>query len=118
MEGNAEDTMIVVDALRWAKTPANPKMETLGQDWYGMKNVVSVASGGLYPGAIPKVIKTMGKDIVCQMGGGVHGHPCGTSCGATAVVEAVEASMKGVPLKTYAKKHEMLDKAVKKWGVA
>ena len=117
MEGDAAETMILVDALGLDKTPANSKMETLGQDWYGMKPVVSVASGGLYPGAIPRVVKHMGNDIVCQMGGGCHGHPDGTKGGATGIVEAVESIMKGVPIRTYAKKHEMIRKAIKKWGV-
>lgn len=117
MEGGAEDTMIVVEALNKQKTPANLKMETLGQDWYGMKPVVSVASGGLYPGAIPTVVKHMGYDIVCQMGGGCHGHPDATKGGATGIVEAVESVMKKVPIRTYAKKHDMLNKALKKWGV-
>jgi ribulose-bisphosphate carboxylase large chain len=117
MEGGAQETMVLVEAIQADKIKASPKNETLGQNWFGMKPVVAVASGGLYPGAIPKVVKYMGRDIVCQMGGGCHGHPDGTRGGATGIVQAVDSVMAGVPIRTYAKKHEMIKKALDKWGV-
>jgi len=58
----------------------------------------------------------MGKDVVLQAGGGIHGHPDGTIAGAKAMRQAVEASMKRIPLKQYAKTHEELKKALDKWG--
>jgi len=116
MDGGALETKLLVEALQTDKTPAHPKHETLGQDWYGVKPVVAVASGGLFPGAIPKVVKEMGYDIICQMGGGCHGHPDGTKGGATAIVEAVESVMAKKPIRQYAKDHEMIRKALELWG--
>ena len=117
MEGGAAETMVLVEAIQADKIKADASKEILGQEWYGMKPVVAVASGGLYPGAIPTVVKYMGRDIVCQMGGGCHGHPDGTRGGATGIVEAVDSVMVAQPIRKYAKKRDMLKKAIDKWGV-
>jgi len=89
----------------------------LEQHWYGMKPVFAVCSGGLYPGAVPPLIKAMGNNIIIQAGGGCHGHPDGTKCGARAMRQAVEAAIKGILLKEYAETHMELHKAIWKWGV-
>jgi ribulose-bisphosphate carboxylase large chain len=117
MEGGAKETMVLVEAIQANKIKADASKEILGQEWYGMKPVVAVASGGLYPGAIPTVVKYMGRDIVCQMGGGCHGHPDGTRGGATGIVEAVDSVMVAQPIRKYAKKRKMLKKALDEWGV-
>ncbi len=90
--------------------------ENLEQKWYNIKPVLGVASGGVYPGIVPKMMKAMGNDIVIQAGGGVHGHPEGTRKGAIAMRQAVYAAMKKIPLKQYAKNHEELKKALERWG--
>ena len=64
----------------------------------------------------PELIKIMGKNIVAQYGGGCHGHPDGTLAGAQAIRQSVEAVMKKIPLRTYAKTHPELKKAFDKWG--
>ncbi|VUT25016.1 MAG: Ribulose bisphosphate carboxylase [Candidatus Methanolliviera sp. GoM_oil] len=61
--------------------------------------------------------ETLGKDIIIQAGGGVHGHPDGSLAGARALRESVDACMEGIELKEYAKTHEELWKAIEKWGV-
>jgi ribulose-bisphosphate carboxylase large chain len=90
--------------------------ENLSQKWGKIKPVFAVASGGVYPGIVPKIIQFMGKDVVIQAGGGVHGHPDGTTAGAKAMRQAIDASMKKISLKEYAKTHEELRKALKRWG--
>lgn len=94
----------------------NPKENTLGQDWYGMKPVFPVASGGLHPGIVEDVCKKMGTDIMLQLGGGVHGHPDGSYGGAKAMREAVEAYIDGVDVDEAAKTSKELKIALKKWG--
>ena len=64
---------------------------------------------------LPKIIKFMGNDVVLQAGGGVHGHPHGTVEGAKAMRQSVDASLKKIPLGEYAKTHEALFEALKKW---
>jgi len=77
------------------------------------KQVMPVASGGLQPRHIPELVKIFGRDVVIQMGGGIHG--LGTLIGAKAAKQAVEAVMQNIPLKEYAKKHRELSVALKKW---
>lgn len=80
-----------------------------------IKPVFPVCSGGLHPGHIPYLVKTLGKDIIIQMGGGIHGHPLGTFHGAKAARQALDAVMKGISLKKYAKSHRELKAALKTW---
>jgi len=89
----------------------------LAQKWPGVKPVFGVASGGVYPTIVPKIMKFMGNDVVIQAGGGVHGHPHGTEAGAKAMRQAVDATLKNISLKKYAEDHEELRVALKKWGM-
>jgi ribulose-bisphosphate carboxylase large chain len=82
----------------------------------GIKPVFPVCSGGLHPGHVPKLVEYFGKDIIIQMGGGLHGHPEGTVEGARAARQAIDATMKGISLEKYAKTHEQLRLALVKWN--
>ncbi len=88
----------------------------LKQKWFRVKPVLGVASGGVYPGIVDKIMKFMGEDVVIQAGGGIHGHPRGTIAGAKAMRQAVDATLEKVSLKEYAKTHEELRDALEKWG--
>lgn len=88
----------------------------LAQDWNGMKPVFAVCSGGIYPGHVPYLMKNFGEDIIIQAGGGVHGHPNGTTVGATAMRQAVDATMEGETLEHYGKTHKELMRALEFWG--
>ncbi|MFH1256476.1 MAG: type III ribulose-bisphosphate carboxylase [Candidatus Diapherotrites archaeon] len=101
MEGGKEEVQEIDNALK--------------QDWFGLKKTLSVCSGGLHPGHVPSLVKALGKDIVIQMGGGVHGHPQGTIAGAKAARQALEAAVQGIELKQYAKTHKELEAALEKW---
>ncbi len=90
--------------------------DVLEQEWYGMKPVFPVCSGGLHPGHVPSLVKYLGRDIIIQAGGGCHGHPKGSCAGAAAMRQAVEAAMEGSSLKEYSQSHEELKAALKKWG--
>ena len=57
-----------------------------------------------------------GMDCIVQAGGGVHGHPGGTTSGAMAMRQAVDAWVEGTSVNKYAKNHPELEKAIKKWG--
>lgn len=90
-------------------------IEALKMDWDGLKPVLPVASGGLHPRLIPALIDFFGKDFVIQAGGGIHGHKNGTAAGATAMRQAVDATLKGITLGEYAKKHKDLETALQIW---
>lgn len=83
--------------------------------WYGLKPVLPIASGGLHPALVPELVKILGKDIIINFGGGIHGHPEGTLSGARAARAAVEAAMRKIPLRVYAKTQEELKAAMEKW---
>lgn len=89
--------------------------EYLNQKWHGVKPVLGVASGGIHPAMVPKIMKFMGNDIVIQAGGGIHGHPKGTEAGAEAMKQSIDAVMKKKSLKEYSKYHEELREALEKW---
>ncbi len=88
----------------------------LSQNWGKLKPTFAVCSGGIYPGHIPYLIKNFGNDIIIQAGGGVHGHPDGTQDGASAMRQAVDATIKGENLKKYSMSHPKLFKAMNYWG--
>lgn len=90
----------------------------LSSEWYGLKPVLPIASGGLYPALVPKLIKILGQDMVFTFGGGIHGHPNGTKAGAKAVVQAVEAVRQRKSLKKYGQTHPELKVALKTWPKA
>ncbi|MFH0868606.1 MAG: type III ribulose-bisphosphate carboxylase [archaeon] len=90
----------------------------LQEDWHGVKPVFAVCSGGLHPGLVPPLVKNLGKDIIVQCGGGVHGHPGGTRAGAKALRQSINAIMAGKSLSDYGKTHKELGIAIKKWGSA
>ncbi|EDY34614.1 ribulose bisphosphate carboxylase, type III [Aciduliprofundum boonei T469] len=113
MEGSAKEVSKIREEIQLEDVPANESR--FEQKWYEIKPVLAVASGGLHPGHVPAVVDILGKDIVIQAGGGVHGHPEGTRAGAKAMREALEAKMQGIPLEEYAKEHKELREALEKF---
>ncbi|MFA5348920.1 MAG: ribulose-bisphosphate carboxylase large subunit [Candidatus Paceibacterota bacterium] len=81
--------------------------------WGKIKPVMPVASGGLHPGLSFQLVKILGKNLIVNFGGGIHGHPDGSGAGAKAALQSIEAASKGISLNTYARKHEELKKALK-----
>jgi ribulose-bisphosphate carboxylase large chain len=105
----------VVGKMSETKEEVAENREALTTDMYGVKEVLPVASGGLYPGLVPALMGFFGKDFVIQAGGGIHGHSDGTVSGAKAVRQAVDATLQGVSLKEYAESHKELKEALRIW---
>lgn len=87
----------------------------LRSEWYDLRNVLPVASGGIHPGIVPPNIKILGADLVINAGGGIHGHPMRTRAGARAMRQAIDAYVKGIPIEEYAETHEELKRALEVW---
>tara|TARA_Y100000310_G_scaffold343844_1_gene453450 strand:+ start:1092 stop:2366 length:1275 start_codon:yes stop_codon:yes gene_type:complete len=117
MIGSKQDELAIERDIENQYIYENDKLHVLGQKWYNIKPTMAVASGGLQPGMIPKLVKTMGKNVVYQFGGGVHGNKLGTMAGAMAVRQALDAALKDIPLKQYMKNHKELKQAISQWGV-
>jgi ribulose-bisphosphate carboxylase large chain len=105
----------VVGKMSETQEEVSENCEALKTDLGGIEKVLPVASGGLYPGLIPALINFFGIDFVIQAGGGIHGHPKGTICGAKAMRQAVKATLQGISLKEYAETHKELLDALKTW---
>ncbi|AJS58089.1 2,3-diketo-5-methylthiopentyl-1-phosphate enolase [Paenibacillus sp. IHBB 10380] len=75
-----------------------------------------VPSAGIHPGLVPLILKDFGTDVVINAGGGIHGHPMGTTAGGHAFVQAIDAAMKSIPLAEYAVTHPELQSAINTWG--
>jgi 2,3-diketo-5-methylthiopentyl-1-phosphate enolase len=83
---------------------------------YDLKPTFPMASGGITPSMVPTVMAALGNDIVIGSGGGIHAHPKGPVAGGKAFRQAVDATMKGIPLSEYAKDHQELAIALKQWA--
>ena len=90
--------------------------EWLRSDFYGLKPVFPVASGGVDPTRVPHLLDLAGTELVINAGGGIHGHPAGTAAGARALRQSMDAWMAGKSLRDYAKTHVELAQALEKWG--
>ena len=116
LEGSKDEIIAAKDMMLSGQVEEIPYMR-LHQDWGKIKPMLPVASGGLHPGLLPHVFdiyKTT--DMVVQVGGGTQGHPMGAEAGAKAMVQAIEAYHQNIDLREYAKDHEELREALKKWG--
>jgi ribulose-bisphosphate carboxylase large chain len=105
----------VVGKMSETKEEVLENIEACKTELDGLKPVLPVASGGLFPSLVPALLETFGADVVLQAGGGIHGHPQGTVAGAKAMRQAVDATLEGKTLGEYAKSHRELALALEHW---
>jgi ribulose-bisphosphate carboxylase large chain len=115
MEGSRQEVLEINKVITEQKIMGN-NLTILDQEWHNIKPTLPVASGGLSPLHIPKLMQILGRNIVFQFGGGCHGHPNGTEAGAKAIRQAMEAVLEGSSLEEKAKTSLELKKAIEKWG--
>ncbi|MFC2162583.1 type III ribulose-bisphosphate carboxylase [Candidatus Altiarchaeota archaeon] len=113
MEGPAKEVVSIRDEI--TKDSISEGGDLLAQEWCGLKPVFPVCSGGLHAGMMTDLMEIMGSDIIIQAGGGVHGHPDGTTAGAKSMRQAVDAVLAGQTLDEYAATHAELAKALEKF---
>lgn len=113
--GDREEIMSIANVLREKNVKAYKKI-ILEQNWGNIKPAFPVTSGGLHPGLVPDIMNIYGKEVVMLVSGGIHGHPNGTRAGATATMQALEATKKKISLEEYARSHKELKQALEKWG--
>ncbi len=114
LEGSLDEVSEINEEME--KKVVKGTKRRLAQNWGKIKPVLSVSSGGLHPGHVPFLMKHLGRDVVLQFGGGIHGHPNGTLRGAIAARQAVDAVMRGISLKEFSKNHVELKDALELWG--
>ena len=116
MEGDKNEVLAIANEIQSAKVKQDAAQGVLSQDWRGLAPVFAVASGGLHPGVLDKVVAAMGNDVFLQAGGGVHGLKGGSGAGSAATRQAIDAIARGTPLKEYAGTHAELAQALQQWG--
>lgn len=112
--GDEDEVVANMDQLREADT--EPREALLGQTWGPIRPAFPVASGGLHPGIVPKIMGFYENDVVIQLGGGIHGHPDGSRAGAQALRDVIEGVMAGDRLDAITHESKPVEKAVEKWG--
>lgn len=75
--------------------------DVLGNEMYGVKTVLAVASGGLHPGLVPSLVSIFGGDFMIQAEGEIHGHSGGAVSGARPMRQVLDAAMSDISLKEY-----------------
>ncbi len=111
---------IVVFPAPYGKAPVLPeKFKTVARNLsFPMRNIkptFPMASGGITPAMVPKVMRDLGTDIVIGSGGGIHAHPQGPVAGARAFRQAIEATLQGRSLQDAAAEYEELRLALEAW---
>jgi 2,3-diketo-5-methylthiopentyl-1-phosphate enolase len=112
---------IVVIPAPYGKAPVIPeKFDAMARNltypFYNIKPTWPMASGGITPSMVPKVMQELGNDIVIGSGGGIHAHPNGPVAGGKAFRQAIEATMKGISLEEFAKTHKELAASIQAWA--
>jgi ribulose-bisphosphate carboxylase large chain len=110
-----EEVRMVGEAIEHQVVSEKIYQHCLQQDWHSLRPMLAVCSGGLHPGKVHHLVQAMGREVIIQAGGGIHGHPKGTIAGARAMRQAVDAEMQGVSAVEYAKTHSELREALEKW---
>lgn len=111
---------VVVIPAPYGKAPVLPEKfanvaRNLSFPLYDLRPTFPMASGGITPSMVPKVVEDLGTDVVIGSGGGIHAHPDGPIAGARAFRQAIDAVMAGVSLPDMAAEHEELAKSLEQW---
>lgn len=85
--------------------------------FYDIKPIFTLWGGGTIAGNIPYMMDLVGNDCIMGAGAAVHGFPDGPTAGAKALRQAIDAALKKIPLREYAKSHKELQVAIDKWGI-
>jgi ribulose-bisphosphate carboxylase large chain len=81
---------------------------------FGILPVISSGQTGLQAPETYRRTRTV--DLLYLSGGGIMAHPGGPAAGVTAIRQAWEAAVTGVPLDRYARDHAELRQSIEKFG--
>lgn len=105
--GSKEEVLALEDEMEYSNVEEEFKRGILEENWGNIKSVFPCSSGGLHPGIVPAIMGMLGRNIMIQAGGGVHGHPLGTKAGSEALRQSIDATIEGERLEEYAKRPGM-----------
>ena len=84
----------------------------LRQPLHHVRPTMPCSSAANRPANIGISVQTLGMDMMFLAGGGIHGHPDGSTAGAKAMMQAVKAALTGEPLEEAAKRNRELQRAL------
>lgn len=87
----------------------------LTKEWYHIKPMMPVASGGIHPGNLHWNLVFLGKDVTINLGGGIHGHPDGTRAGARAARAILDAVLQGRSIEELAEEIPEVKRSFQRW---
>lgn len=100
----------VVTSIHACRTPLFPRP-------YEDYLVMPVVSSGQWAGQAPETYRLAWTvDLMFLAGGGIMAHPGGPAAGVTAIRQAWEAAIAGIPLSDHAQTHTELRQAIEKYG--
>jgi 2,3-diketo-5-methylthiopentyl-1-phosphate enolase len=111
-----EENLAIKHALLTTKLAHDYLYDSTGSE-VSLPSSFPVPSAGIHPGLVPLILRDFGSEVIVNAGGGIHGHPQGTIAGGKAFRQAIEASLKRIPLHEYAKSHQELQIAIDTWGI-
>lgn len=83
--------------------------------YYDIAPTMPTPGGGVHPSTAYKITCQLGKDIILDVGGGIQGHPGGSTAGVKALKAAVEAAINDEPLGEKSARVPELAQALAKW---
>lgn len=83
---------------------------------YHLKPAMPICGGGVHPGLVPQFIDDFGTDIILAAGGAIQGHPLGAAAGVKAMQQAIQATLKHIPLEEFAIEHQELKVALENFS--
>ena len=89
----------------------------LNSPWCNINRVFPMPGGGVMPNCVHAIYRDLGIDCIMGAGGAIHGHPMGPVAGARAMLQSIDAAVKGIPIVEAAKEYPELKAAVDAWGV-
>jgi 2,3-diketo-5-methylthiopentyl-1-phosphate enolase len=81
-----------------------------------MNPVFTAFGGGITPLDVAGLYRDLGPDFILAVGGGIQGHPSGTTAGARAMMQAVKAAVEGIDFYAAAEEWAELREALDFWG--
>lgn len=84
---------------------------------FNLRRPMPVVGSGQWAGMAERTYQLTGTtDLLFISGGGILGHPGGAAAGVTAIRQAWDAAVRGIPLAEHARTHEELRAALEKFG--
>jgi 2,3-diketo-5-methylthiopentyl-1-phosphate enolase len=102
-------------SLHFARSKHLRLAHAMTAPFHGIRRTVPTPGGGLHAGMATLLLEDLGIDHALGAGGAVHGHPMGVAAGVRAILQAIDAAVRGEPLAVAAAAHPELAVALETW---